>query len=51
MKVGDLVMIREGFHSLANHNDPPPNGKIAIIQILVCKPKSFELPAEEGTYS
>jgi len=31
MKVGDLVMIREGFHSLSNHNDPPPNGKIAII--------------------
>jgi hypothetical protein len=31
MKIGDLVMIRDGFHSLANHNNPPPNGKIAII--------------------
>ena len=31
MKVGDLVMVQEGYHSLANHNNPPPSGVIALI--------------------
>ena len=31
MKIGDLVEIKEGYHSIENHNSPPPIGKIALI--------------------
>jgi hypothetical protein len=31
MKIGDLVEVVSGYHSLENHNNPPPNGSIALI--------------------
>ena len=31
MKIGDLVVVTDGYHSLENHSNPPPNGKIALI--------------------
>ena len=31
MKIGDLVEVVSGYHSIANYNNPPPDGSIALI--------------------